>query len=327
MKTDVLILGAGPVGLFAGFYAGMRNLDSIIVDQLEVPGGQLSALYPEKDIYDIAGFKKIKAKDLVNNLLDQLNMFENKNKIILNTEVLEIIKEEENLFRIKTNKNEIEAKAVIIAGGNGGFSPRKLNVENEEMFEIDYFIKDKEVYKDKDVLIFGGGDSAVDFSLMLEDVAKSVSIVHRRNEFRAHDHSVDLLKNSNVNIYTPFNPKSVVKEGDKLNVTINSKEKEEINILVDKIICNFGFVSKLGPIEQFGLELDKNKIIVNSKQETSVKGIYAIGDICTYEGKANLIISGFGEGPSAINQIYGYINPSEGVNSVHSSSLMGDKNE
>ncbi len=326
MNTDILIIGAGPVGLFAGFYAGMRNMDCIIVDQLEMVGGQLSALYPEKEIYDIAGFKEIKAKDLISNLKDQLERFEDKNKILLNTQILNINKLEEGKFKVKSSNGEIITKSIIIAGGNGGFSPRLLGIENEENLDIDYFIQDKEVYKDKDIAIFGGGDSAVDFALMLEGVANSINIIHRRDKFRAHDHSVDLLKESSVNILTPFTPKAAQKQEEKYNLEIEST-KESKNILVDKIICNFGFISKLGPIEDFGVEIQKNKIIVNSKQETSIKGIYAIGDICSYEGKANLIITGFGESPIAINQAYSYIHPEEEVKSIHSSSLIGKSNE
>ncbi len=326
MTTDVLIIGAGPVGLFAGFYAGMRNMDSIIVDQLEVVGGQLSALYPEKEIYDVAGFTEIKAKDLINNLSNQLERFKDKNKILLNTQVENIIKDNNGDFNIETSNGEIKAKSIIIAGGNGGFSPRKLGLENESELDIDYFIKDKKEYKDKNIAIFGGGDSAVDFSLMLEGIAKDINIIHRREEFRAHAHSVDLLKKSSVNIHTPYKPKSCTKIGDKYEIEIESSEKTK-KILVDKIICNFGFVSKLGPIENFGLEILKNKIIVNSKQETNIKGIFAIGDICSYEGKANLIITGFGESPIAINHAYSYINPEEGIKSIHSSSIIGGKSE
>ncbi len=326
MKTDVLIIGAGPIGLFAGFYAGMRNMDSIIVDQLEMVGGQLSALYPEKEIYDIAGFPEIKARDLISNLSNQLKRFEDKNKILLNTQILNITKKNDDTFEVESTNGIIFTKSIIIAGGNGGFSPRKLGLENEDSLNIDYFIKDKKEYEGKDIAIFGGGDSAVDFSLMLEGIANEINIIHRRDKFRAHDHSVDLLKESSVNIHTPFTPKSAQKIGDKYELEITSPDGDRI-ILVDKIICNFGFISKLGPIENFGIKIEKNKIIVNSKQETNIEGIYAIGDICYYEGKTNLIITGFGESPIAINQAYSYIHPEEDFKVVHSSSIIGKNND
>ncbi len=326
MKTDILIIGAGPVGLFASFYAGMRNMDSILIDQLEMIGGQLSALYPDKEIYDVAGFNKIKAKDLISNLKNQLSRFENKNKILLSTQVLNIIKKDDGTFEVETNKDKIFAKAIIIAAGNGGFSPRTLGLDNEQELDIDYFIKDKKEYENKDIAIFGGGDSAVDFALMLENIASDINLIHRREEFRAHDHSVNLLKESTVNVHTPYTPKSVLKKGNKYEVEIESKNNTK-KILVDKIVCNFGFISKLGPISNFGLDIEKNKIKVNTKQETSIDGIFAIGDICTYEGKANLIITGFGESPIAINQACSYINPSETSKTIHSSSLIGKNNE
>ncbi len=321
MKTDVVILGAGPVGLFSAFYTSLRGMNSIVIDQLSHPGGQLMALYPEKYIYDVAGFDKIKAKDLIDNLKKQLNRFENNYDLLLGSQILSIQKQDDGRFIVKTNENTIDCGSVIIAGGNGGFSPRKLGVENEENFNIDYFIEDPNNYKDKDVIIFGGGDSAVDFALMLDKVAKSVNIVHRRDEFRAHEGSVNDLKNSKVVINTPYTPLSITQEGSKYKVTIKSKENTK-DIIVDNIICNFGFISKLGPIEDFGLNIEKNKIVVNSEQKTNIEGVYAIGDICTYPGKANLIISGFGEAPIAVNQAFVYQNPDKKLTTLHSSSII-----
>lgn len=325
MKKDVIILGAGPVGLFAGFYCGMRQLSVGIVDQLETTGGQLSALYPSKKIYDVAGFKEIEAQKLVDNLEEQLSRFEETTDIILNNQIISIEKVEERKFIIKTDKMEIEAKAVIIAAGNGGFSARKLGVENEENFSnIDYFIKDPNIYKGKKVAIFGGGDSAVDFSMMLEGIAEEVHIIHRRDQFRAHEHSVEMLKKSSVEIHTPFTPKELIGSGDKVTkVVIESKEGAK-EIEVDNIVCNYGFISKLGPIEDFGLELENKKIKVDSRQKTNIEGIMSIGDICTYPGKPNLIVNGFGEGPIAVNESYLYINPGSVIGTLHSSTVLGE---
>lgn len=325
MKKDVVILGAGPVGLFAGFYCGMRQLSVGIVDQLETVGGQLSALYPEKSIFDVAGFKEIKAQDLVDNLEEQLSRFEATTDIILNNQIVKIEKIEEGKFIITTDKMEIEAGAIIIAAGNGGFSARKLGLENETEFSnIDYFIKKPEVYNGKKVAIFGGGDSAVDFALMLEKVAKEVHIIHRRDQFRAHEHSVKMLEKSSVQIHTPFTAKELKGTNGIIDqILIGSKTEEKV-IEIDNVICNYGFVSKLGPVEDFGLELEGKKIIVNSRQHTNIPGIMAIGDICTYPGKPNLIINGFGEGPIAVNEAYQYINPEATIGTLHSSSVLGE---
>ncbi len=326
-KTDVAIIGAGPAGLFAGFYAGMRGLSAIIIDQLELPGGQLSALYPEKYIYDVAGFEEIKAQDLVDNLLRQIKRFEETTKLQLNTSVEAIEKQDDGSFILTTSNEEIHAKTIIIAGGNGAFSPRKLGIENEDLANnIHYFVNDLEKFKNRRVALFGGGDSAVDWSIMLQHYASEVHIIHRRDQFRAHDHSVELLKDSDVNIYTPFTPVSMTLDVNNNATAIKIKKArsdEEHEIAVDDIICNFGFVSNLGAIRNWNLELNGNKIIVDSMQATNIEGIFAIGDICTYPGKAALIINGFGEAPIAINSAYKAINPDAIIGALHSSSVIG----
>ncbi len=326
-KTDVAIIGAGPAGLFAGFYAGMRGLEAIIIDQLELPGGQLSALYPEKYIYDVAGFEEIKAQDLVDNLLRQIKRFEETTKLQLNTSVVAINKQGDGSFILQTSNDEIHAKTIIIAGGNGAFSPRKLGIENEDITNnIHYFVNDLEKFRNRRVALFGGGDSAVDWSLMLQHIASEVHIIHRRDQFRAHDHSVELLKDSDVNIHTPFTPVEVAldENNNATSITIKKARSEEIKTLaVDDIICNFGFVSNLGAIRDWDLNLEGNKIIVDSMQATNIEGIFAIGDICTYPGKAALIINGFGEAPIAINSAYKAINPDAIIGALHSSSVIG----
>ncbi len=325
--TDVAIIGAGPAGLFAGFYAGMRGLTATIIDQLELPGGQLSALYPEKYIYDVAGFEEIKAQDLIDNLLRQIKRFEKTTDMMLDTSVNEIEKQEDGSFILRTSKEDLHAKTIIIAAGNGAFSPRKLGIENEdELTNIHYFVNDLQKFKNRRVAIFGGGDSAVDWSLMLQHIAKEVHIIHRRDQFRAHDHSVEVLKESSVNIHTPFTPVSAEKDSNNKATSITIKKaraEEEKTIEIDDIICNFGFISNLGSIRDWNLELDGNKIIVDSMQATNIEGIFAIGDICTYDGKAALIINGFGEAPIAINSAYKTINPDAVIGALHSSSVIG----
>ncbi len=329
-NIDIVIIGAGPVGLFAGFYAGMRGLSAVIIDKLEVPGGQLAALYPEKEIYDIAGHPEIKAQALVDKLMEQLNRFDKTTSLSLKNEVLNIKKNDDDNFIVTTTNDTYNAKTVIIAAGNGAFAPRKMGVDGEELFSnIHYFVKDMSIFDNKDIVVFGGGDSSVDWSLMLDGKANKVEIVHRRDEFRAHDHSVELLKKSSVGINTPFVPYSLNGENGKVtSVKIqNSKTKEIKTITVDDIICNFGFVSNLGAIKDWDLELDGNKIIVNSMQETNIKGIFAIGDICSYPGKASLIINGFGEAPVAVNSCYLKINPEAIIGALRINGESGGKND
>ncbi len=323
MEKDVVIIGAGPAGLFAGFYCGMRKLNAVIVDPLEIAGGRLAALYPEKYIYDVAGHDKIRAIDLVHNLEQQLKRFEDSTDLLLGEEVMAMEKEDD-IFTVTTSKREIKAKAVIIAAGSGAFAPRKLGLEGEDEAEnLHYFVDDLSKFADRKVAIFGGGDSAVDWAMMLEPIAKEVNIIHRRDEFRAHGASVDKLMASSVRVHTPYTPKELVVTDSKVEkIIIESKKADDHEIEVDDVIVNFGFVAKLGAIAEFGLEIEKNKINVNSDQSTTIPGVYAIGDIAAYPGKAELIITGFGEGPIAVNSIYGYINPEAKVGALHSSSVI-----
>lgn len=323
MEKDVVIIGAGPAGLFAGFYCGMRKLSAVIVDPLEVAGGRVAALYPEKNIYDVAGFEKIRAIDLIHNLEKQLKRFEDTTTLNLGEEVVALDKDGD-IFTVTTTKQQIKAKAVIIAAGSGAFAPRKLGLEGEdEATNLHYFVDDLNKFKDRKVAIFGGGDSAVDWAMMLEPIAKEVNIIHRRDEFRAHGASVDKLMASDVQIHTPFTPKELIVKDSKISeIVIESKKEEDRVLEVDDVIVNFGFVAKLGAIANFGLEIEKNKINVNSDQSTSLPGVYAIGDIAAYPGKAELIITGFGEAPIAVNSVYSYLNPEALIGALHSSSVI-----
>ncbi len=326
MEKDIVIVGAGPVGLFAGFYCGMRKMSVAVIDPLEVAGGRLAALYPEKYIYDVAGHDKIRAIDLVSNLEQQFSRFEETADLMLGEEVTDLVKHD-NGFTVTTTKNTIEAKAVIIAAGSGAFAPRKLGLDGEdEVSNIHYFVNDLDQFTDKKVALFGGGDSAVDWAMMLETIAKEVNIIHRRNEFRAHGASVDKLMASSVNVHTPFNPKQLnITDGKISSIEISSKEAEDKTLEVDDVIVNFGFVAKLGAIANFGLDIEKNKINVDTTQATNIEGVFAIGDIATYPGKADLIITGFGEGPIAVNSAFQYINPDQAVGVLHSSSVIKEK--
>ncbi|RLL46492.1 NAD(P)/FAD-dependent oxidoreductase [Oceanobacillus piezotolerans] len=321
---DVTILGAGPVGLFTAFYGGMRQASVKIIESLPQIGGQLSALYPEKYIYDVAGFPKIRAKELIDNLEKQASIFNP--TIVLGQAIEKVERLEDNSLKLTTSTGEEHfTKTMIITAGNGAFQPRRLNIGDSEQFEevnLHYYVKDMNQFKDQHVVLLGGGDSAVDWALMLEPIAKKVTLVHRRNEFRAHEHSVEQLRASSIEILTPFAAADIV-TSDKIDKLIIQEVKGEVQLELepDSIICNYGFISKLGPINDWGLNIEKNSIVVNSKMETNIPGIYAAGDICTYEGKINLIATGFGEGPTAVNNAKRYIDPKARVQPKHSSDL------
>lgn len=322
---DITVIGGGPVGMFTAFYGGMRQATVKIIESLPQLGGQLSALYPEKYIYDVAGFPKIRAQELVNNLKEQMKKFGP--SICLEQSVEKLEKQEDGTFKLTTNKEVHYSRAVIITAGNGAFQPRRLELDSAVQYErknLHYFIEDLNQFAGQKVVVFGGGDSAVDWALMLEPIAEKVTIVHRRDKFRAHEHSVENLFNSNVDVKTPYVPAELM--GDENGIKqvvlggVNGEEKESID--VDAIICNYGFVSSLGPIKEWGLEIEKNSILVNSKMETNVPGIYAAGDICTYDGKVKLIACGFGEAPTAINNAKAFIDPKAKIQPVHSSSMF-----
>ncbi|WP_121614847.1 NAD(P)/FAD-dependent oxidoreductase [Virgibacillus halodenitrificans] len=322
---DVTIVGAGPVGLFTAFYGGMRQASVKIIESLPHTGGQLTALYPEKDIYDIAGFPKVRAQELVDNLEEQANLFNP--TIILEQSIEEIKRMSDGSFKLISNTKEIHySKTIIITAGNGAFQPRRLNVGECDQFEgvnLHYHVKDMNQYKGQNVALLGGGDSAVDWALMLEPIANKVTLIHRRDKFRAHEHSVEKLMSSNVDVLTPYVPTDV-QTSDKIDRIVLEEVKGEnkVELEVDSVLCNYGFVSTLGPIKNWGLEIEKNSIVVNSKMETNIPGIYAAGDICTYEGKVKLIATGFGEGPTAINNAKQYIDPKARIQPKHSTSMF-----
>ncbi|CAM3837546.1 NAD(P)/FAD-dependent oxidoreductase [Aeromicrobium ponti] len=324
---DITIIGGGPVGLFTAFYAGMRQASVKVIESLPQLGGQLSALYPEKYIYDIAGFPKVRAQELIDNLLKQMNQFNP--SVCLGESVEAIVRQSDQSFAIYTNKGTHYSKAVIITAGNGAFQPRKLNIGSENKFEnknLHYFVKDLNQFAGKKVVLFGGGDSAVDWALMLEPIAEKVTLIHRRDKFRAHEHSVERLMESKVEVLTPYMPVELAGADEIEQVMVkNTSSGETMAIPADDVLVNFGFVSSLGPIKDWGLEIEKNAILVNSKMETNIPGIYAAGDICTYEGKVKLIASGFGEAPTAVSNAKVYVDPGSKVQPLHSTSIMAEK--
>ena len=316
IKTDVLVIGAGPVGLFAVHQLGIIGLKAEVVDNLDKVGGQCIELYPDKPIYDIPGIPKCTGETLTKSLSEQIKPF--KTNFHLNERVQAISKEKEN-WKITTNKNKIFITPnVIIAGGVGSFEPRKFSIKDIEKFEnksVFYSVKDKNYFKNKKVCIFGGGDSALDWAVELSEISE-VTLVHRRNEFRGAEHSADvakkLEKEGKLKIKTPFQIQSI--EGkDKINSIILKKEDGKTEeIKTDFILGFFGLIMKLGPIAEWGLNLDKKTIPVDTENfQTNKKGIYAIGDICTYPGKLKLILSGFHEGALAARACFNLARPNE----------------
>ncbi|WP_150269289.1 NAD(P)/FAD-dependent oxidoreductase [Paenibacillus tepidiphilus] len=321
--SDLLIIGGGPAGMFAAFYGGMRQASVTLIESMPQLGGQLAALYPEKYIYDVAGFPKVTAQELVNNLSRQMDLFQS--DIRLEEKVVGLEKRDERHFVVTTDKAEYHSKAVIITAGVGAFEPRRLELPEAPRFEkanLHYFVSDLNAFQGKKVLISGGGDSAVDWALMLEPIAEQVTLIHRRDKFRAHEHSVEKLMASKVNVVTPSEITELHGEEFITKVTLSHiKTKETQELEVDSVIVNFGFVSSLGPIAEWGIEIDSNSIVVDSRMETSIPGIFAAGDITTYPGKLKLIAVGFGEAPTAVNNAKVYIDPEAKLSPGHSSNL------
>ncbi|MCF4101992.1 NAD(P)/FAD-dependent oxidoreductase [Gillisia sp. M10.2A] len=319
IKTDILIIGAGPTGLFTVFEAGLLKLKTHLIDALPQPGGQCSEIYPKKPIYDIPAFPEILAGDLVSNLMEQIKPFEPGFTLGERAETIE--KLEDNTFVVTTNKGtKHHAPVVAIAGGLGSFEPRKPPISNIADYEdkgINYFIKDPEIYRDKKVIIAGGGDSALDWAIFLADVASEVSLVHRRNEFRGALDSVEKVSEladlGKINLITNAEIVGLTGEDQLEKVVIRHKDEargEEFKD-VDAFIPLFGLSPKLGPMANWGLEIEKNAIKVDNSYDyqTNIPGIYAIGDVNTYKGKLKLILSGFHEAAIMCQSAYQRINP------------------
>lgn len=316
ISTDILIIGAGPTGLFAVFEAGLLKLKCHIIDALPQPGGQLSELYPKKPIFDIPGYPSVGAQELVDNLMEQIKQFQP--GFTLNERAETIEKLEDGTFIVTTDKGtQHHAKAVAIAGGLGSFEPRKPIIEDLEFYEdkgVEYFVRNPEQFRDKKIVIAGGGDSALDWSIFLADVASSVTLVHRRNEFRGALDSVEkvqeLKKQGKINLITPAEVVGL-KGAEHLESLVIEINGATMTVEADYFIPLFGLTPKLGPIANWGLEIEKNAIKVNNAldYQTNIEGIYAIGDINTYPGKLKLILCGFHEATLMCQSVYNRLNP------------------
>jgi thioredoxin reductase (NADPH) len=331
IKTDTLIIGAGPVGLFCVHQLGIIGLKCEVVDNLDKIGGQCIELYPDKPIYDIPAVPECTGEELTNNLIEQIKAF--KTNFHLNERVEEI-KKVENKWITKTNKGtEFESSSIIIAAGVGSFEPRKFSTKEIEKFEgkqILYSIRDKTVFKDKIVTIFGGGDSALDWAIELSNTSK-VIVVHRRDEFRGMQASIDkvnqLKEEGKIEIYTKYQLDSVQGKEKIESINIKHDDKSIKEIKTDYVLGFFGLIMQLGPISEWGLNLDKKTIPVNTENfETNKEGIFAIGDICSYPGKLKLILSGFHEGALAARGCFKYAKPDEKYRFEFTTSSKAVKN-
>ena len=316
IKTDTLIIGAGPVGLFCVHQLGIIGLKCEVVDNLDKIGGQCIELYPDKPIYDIPAVPECTGEELTKNLIKQIKAF--KTNFHLNERVEEL-KKVEKKWLIKTNKGtEFEVSSIIIAAGVGSFEPRKFptkGIEKHEGKGILYSIKDKAIFKEKTVAIFGGGDSALDWAIELSNTSK-VILIHRRDEFRGMQASIDkvnqLREEGKIEVYTKFQLDSVSGNEQVKSIIIKNDDESLKKIKTDYVLGFFGLIMKLGPISEWGLNLDKKAIPVNTENfETNKKGIFAIGDICSYPGKLKLILSGFHEGALAARGCFKYAKPDE----------------
>lgn len=321
--VDITIIGGGPTGLFASFYAGMREMSVKIIDSLPQLGGQLIELYPDKYIYDVGGFPKVLAKDFVANLVTQAHYA--KPEIILEETALSAERNDDH-FILKTDKGVHLTRTILLTAGIGAFQPRKIGLNEEVQFEgktLHYGIKDLSLFKDQHVVVCGGGDSAVDWALMLENFASSITLVHRRERFTAHETSVHQLMASTVNVKTSFSIKEIQGEsGEMKGITLASRDGNEEQIATDHLIVNYGNISSLGPLKTWGLALERNSIQVNTKMETNIEGIYAAGDVTTFDGKVKLIATGLGEAPIAVNHAKAYVDPKARLQPLHSTSVF-----
>ncbi|MCC6403634.1 MAG: NAD(P)/FAD-dependent oxidoreductase [Fimbriimonadaceae bacterium] len=324
--VDVTVVGGGPVGLFAAFYAGIRGMTCRIVDSLPQLGGQLVALYPEKYVYDVAGFPKVRAKELAAGFVAQGLQF---GAEVVTRETASSLRREGEGWMIGTDSGlALPTKTVILSAGAGAFSPTKLGAGNEAEMEgrgLQYGVQDTEALRERDVLVVGGGDSAFDWAIHLHGIASQVRLLHRRDEFRAHEETVRQARDLGIELVLWKSVVSVL--GDDVVTGVRVKDHQggpEDEIACDAIVVNIGFKSNLGPIRDWGLEIEKNQIVVDHLQRTNLTGVFAAGDVCTREGKLKLIATGAGEAATAVCVAKTVIDPDARLFPGHSSDIDVD---
>ncbi|HBU56118.1 MAG TPA: ferredoxin--NADP(+) reductase [Gemmatimonadetes bacterium] len=323
---DITIIGGGPTGLFAAFYAGMRGTSCRIVDSLPELGGQLAALYPEKYIYDVGGFAKVLAKDLVKGLVEQALQFDP--DVVLDEQVHALDCAGDH-FVLNCAGGSYRTRTVVIAGGKGAFEPMPLKCPGYEEFMhngVEYAVRDPEMFRGRKVMIVGGGDTALDFVIMLKDVADSLTLVHRRDGWRAHEATVTLVEKAaeaeEIDLRTFYEVRAIHGDSSVERVTIfDNRTDKETTLECDAVLSCVGFKPDLGPIKSWGLKVEKNRILVDALMATSVPGVFAAGDVVNYEGKLDLIATGFAEAAVAVNNAVHHVDPTARVNPGHSTNM------
>ena len=322
---DITIVGAGPSGLFAAFYAGLRETKTKVIDSLPQLGGQLAALYPDKYIYDIPGFPRVLAGDLVERQVEQAMQFSP--TVCLNEKVTQLETRPDGVIELKTEPGKIHlSRSVVIAAGVGAFVPRTLDIPDLDKMAgkgVFYFVKELETFRGKRVLVVGGGDTALDWAHSLLGYAAEVTLIHRRGTFRAHEHTVSQVLQSECTVLPYYELKSLEGEESVDSATIfDNRTGDELTLEVDAIVLGLGFLANLGPIKEWGLSIVKNSIVVNSTHRTNLPGVYAVGDIATYDGKLKLIAAATAEAAVAVNYAKNFIDPSAKVSPGHSTHTL-----
>ncbi len=319
---EITVIGGGPVGMFTAFYAGLHSADVLLLESLAALGGQPGNLYPAKVLYDIGGYPAINGQDLVARLTEQVTHFKPTIETATNVQA---ITQTPDGFTLDTTNGTYQTKTIIVATGGGAFTPRKLAIDYDPALDdqqVNYFVRDLHSMQGLDVAIAGGGDSAIDWALALEPIAKSVHLIHRRNQFRGLESSVAALKASSVVCHTPYLIDGVTASAnDRVDVSLKEVRGETVQTLnVDKLLVNYGFMSENKQLRHWGIDLTHNAVTVDSKMATNVPGIYAVGDAVTYPGKLKLIASGFGEAPVAVSEALNYLYPDR-RQATHSTQL------
>ncbi len=326
IEVDLLIVGAGPVGLYGTLYAGVRGLSVAVVDSLSQVGGQVSALYPEKQILDVAGFPSVTGRRLIDNLVEQAAAYDP--LYLLGQEAQQltrtVVDDGPDLLVVTTSSGtEISCRAVVVTGGIGTFTPRPLPAGEQLLGRgLEYFVPSAQAYVDTDVVIVGGGDSAVDWALMLQPVARSVTLVHRREAFRAHEGSLQALRATDVRIITGAQVSETVGDDALEAVVVTVKGQQPQTLPCQRLVAALGFTANLGPLREWGLELHDNRhLVVDSAMRTNVAGVFAAGDVNDYDGKVRLIAVGFGEAATAVNNAAVHLDPAAQLFPGHSTDL------
>ncbi|MFJ7296819.1 NAD(P)/FAD-dependent oxidoreductase [Streptomyces collinus] len=318
VSVDLLIIGAGPTGLYGAYYAGFRGMSVAVADALPAVGGQIAALYPEKLIYDVAGFPAVRGQDLVDRLAEQAWRWNP--TYLLGHGVVQLDDTGEGIVATTDAGARVTAGAVLVCGGIGNFIPRELPVGSEYLGRgLRYFVPRLNELAGQDVVVVGGGDSALDWALSLEPIASSVTLVHRRTRFRAHERSVEQVHASSVRVLTPYEVEKISGDGAVSEVVVASSDGDRITLPAQSVVAALGFIADLGPIEGWGLELRRRRILVDPTMRTSREGVFAAGDIADYDGKVSLISIGFGEAALAVNHIAALLDPARSVTPGHSS--------